>query len=395
MAFACAGDSESTLTAVIESLPSPARTGSGEPYLSASGDAVFLSWLEESPAGGHDLRVSSFRGEGWSEPVVIAHSDRFFVNLADFPSVKVGNDGTLWAHWLERGEQGGYDYGVRVVRSADAGESWSEPWIPHDDRSATEHGFVSAVPTVEGMGFVWLDGRNYAEGSDGSAPTDETALWYRAIDADGTPGTETLVDARVCDCCQTDAAVSSAGPVIVYRDRSAVEIRDIYITRFKDGAWTDGIPVHDDGWEINGCPVNGPAVAAKGDRVAVAWFSGAGGVAHVMAAFSDDGGGHFGEPVLIDEGAPDGGVDLLMFEDRSVLVSWLERGSGDVEKIRLRRIAADGRATGSLILTESTLARAIGFPRMVESSDGSVLLAWADAQGEAPRVRLTKITLDE
>ncbi len=325
---------------------------------------------------------------------MIARSDSFFVNSADFPSVNVGDDGTLWAHWLERGEQGGYDYGVRVVRSADAGANWSEPWIPHDDRSPTEHGFVSSMPTLDGMGFVWLDGRKFTEGSDGSTATDEMALWYRAVSVDGTPGPETQLDARVCDCCQTDAAITSSGPVVVYRDRDTAEIRDIYITRFKDGAWTEGVPVHDDGWEVNGCPVNGPAVAALGDRVAVAWFTGAGGVAHVYVAFSDDGGARFGEPVLVDEGNPGGGVDLLMLEDRSVLVSWRERGSGDAEEIRLRNLTADGRVTGSLILPETTAANASGFPRMAKSPDGSVLLAWTDVQGEAPRVRVTRIVFD-
>jgi hypothetical protein len=392
---ACSGDHEPALTVATESLSSPAGAGSGEPYLSASEDAVYLSWLEESPAGGHDLRMASSTGGAWSESRVIAHSERFFVNSADFPSVSVGEDGTLWAHWLERGGEGEYDYGVRVVRSADGGANWSEPWTPHDDRSPTEHGFVSTMPTAEGMGFVWLDGRKYAKGSDGSSPTDEMELWYRAIGVDGAPGPETRLDARVCDCCQTAAAISSFGPVVVYRDRSETEIRDIYVTRLKDGGWTEGVAVHEDGWEINGCPVNGPAVAAIGKRVAVAWFTGAGDVAHVKLAFSDDGGSRFGEPVLVDEGSPGGSVDLLMLDDRSALVSWLERGSDDVAQIRLRRVEADGSATQSATLSGSSASRPIGFPRMVAGPDGSVLLAWTDAQGDESRVQLTRINVVE
>ena len=40
-----------------------------------------------------------------------------------------------------------------------------------------------------------------------------------------------VLDARACDCCQTDAAMTSAGPVVVYRNRTEEEIRDIYIAR--------------------------------------------------------------------------------------------------------------------------------------------------------------------
>ena len=35
------------------------------------------------------------------------------------------------------------------------------------------------------------------------------------------------IDARVCDCCQTDAAMTSEGAVLIYRDRSDDEIRDL------------------------------------------------------------------------------------------------------------------------------------------------------------------------
>ena len=35
------------------------------------------------------------------------------------------------------------------------------------------------------------------------------------------------LDDRVCECCSTSAAMTANGPVIVYRDRSADEVRDI------------------------------------------------------------------------------------------------------------------------------------------------------------------------
>ena len=381
------------LTLSSREVASPAGPDSGEPFLSASGDTVFLSWLERSEAGSHDLRFARFFGGAWSEPALIERSDRFFVNWADFPSMTPGPDGALWAHWLERGAEGGYDYGIRVTRSGDGGATWSEAWTPHEDGTPTEHGFVTSVPVDGSLGFVWLDGRNFVPSSSGAPAPEEMSLYFRAMGEAGPTGPETLMDARVCDCCQTDAAVTAAGPVVVYRDRSPEEIRDIYVTRWEDGVWTEGRPVHADGWETGACPVNGPAVAARDDNVAVAWFTAAEGVPHVKIAFSGDSARRFGEPAIVDDGNPAGRVDLLMLEDGSALVSWLERTGGEWAEVRMRHVAPDGHFGQSLSVSTSSSERASGFPRMVRAPAGEVLVAWTDVEGEAPRIRVALVDL--
>ncbi|MBM4185544.1 MAG: exo-alpha-sialidase [Gemmatimonadetes bacterium] len=386
---ACAQEAEVPVLGARE-IESPAGPESGEPFLSADGDRVYLSWLERAE-GGHDLQFADYQGGQWSQPRRIAWSDRFFVNWADFPSLAPGADGSLWAHWLERGEAGGYDYGVRVVRSADGGATWSAPWTPHDDASPTEHGFVASLPIEGAHGFVWLDGRRYAPGPGGEQATEEMTLYFRAMGADGPSGPETLVDARVCDCCQTDAALTAAGPVVVYRDRSPEEIRDIYMTRWVDGAWTEGKPVHADGWETGACPVNGPAVAAQGNDVAVAWFTAAEDVPRVKVAFSHDAGERFGEPVLVDAGNPSGRVDLLMRADGSVLVSWLERVGEDRADVLVRLISPNGRAGEPVTVSASSSERASGFPRIIATAEGNVLVAWTDVAGLAPTVRMAVV----
>jgi hypothetical protein len=388
---ACAGDTPPPLTVARSSLASPAGDGSGEPDLASGRDGVYLSWLEGSAAGGHELRLARYDGNSWSETTTVARGEDFFVNWADFPTISVGTDGTLWAHWLQRSGEGTYAYGVRVAHSADEGRTWSEPWTPHDDASATEHGFVSTTPMPGGMGFAWLDGREYVDGADGEAATMEMTLRYRFAGVDGDHAPEALVDGRVCDCCQTASALTENGPVVVYRDRSPDEIRDIYISRLIDGAWTEGAPVHDDGWEIAGCPVNGPAVAARGSQVAVAWFAAPGDVPRVKVAFSHDAGATFGLPTVVDDGNPAGRVDLLLAEDGSALVTWIERTGGDAAEIRLRRVHPDGAVSEGATLSTASGERASGFPRLAEASDGSLILAWTDVSGEASRVRVEQL----
>jgi len=365
----------------------PTGTDSGEPFLSRSEDGVRLSWLERTGEGEHELRLASFTGDGWSPPTVVVRSERIMANWADFPSVVPAPDGSLWAHWLERGAeiaQGG-GYGVRIARSSDGGASWSPAWTPHEDASPTDHGFVATVPIATGMGFAWLDGRAFAAGGE------ETALYFRVAGADGPAGRESPIDPRVCDCCQTDAALTSAGPVLVYRDRSADEIRDIHVITWTDIGWGEPRPVHADGWETGACPVNGPAVDARDERVVVAWFTAAEEIPRVKVAFSDDAAESFAEPRVVDDGDPAGRVDVLMLADGSALVSWLERTEGEWSDVRVRRVAPDGRTTRSRRLSAESGERVSGFPRMALATQDRVLIAWTDVTDPRSRIRVAVV----
>ena len=252
----------------IDSVASPAAPGSAEPNLAVAPDGrVYMSWLEPADSG-HALRFAVLDGTRWSAPRTIRAGRNFFVNWADFPSIEVLAGNRLAAHWLQRNGTGTYAYGVRVSQSADGGKTWSTPVTPHRDSSQTEHGFVAMWSEKGALGAAWLDGRKFS--TSGHDASNEMMLVTTTLDARGRRGAEVRLDERTCDCCQNAAAMTSNGPIIAYRNRSADEIRDIYVTRRVGGRWTTGVPVHADEWKIAACPVNGPAVAAAGRRVALA-----------------------------------------------------------------------------------------------------------------------------
>jgi hypothetical protein len=250
--------------------------------------------------------------------------------------------------------------------------------VPHRDATDTEHGFVSMAPWDGGaLGLLWLDGRDTARAGP-------TALAHTTLTPDGRLGPETIVDARVCDCCQTDVTQADGALVVVYRDRSPDEVRDIAVRRFTGGRWTEPHTLAGDGWQIQGCPVNGPSVAALGRSVAVAWFTAAQETPRVKVAFSSDSAGSFGAPVVVDGGRPLGQVDVVLSGPDTALVSWLEQRPGG-SSLMLREVRRDGRRGEPLTVAEAGPARSSGFPRMVAVA-GEVVLAWRDA-GEPPRVR--------
>lgn len=373
----------------VAEIASPAADGSGEPNLFVAGERVYLSWIEAASDSAHALRFAVLEGDTWSPPRTIAAGPDWFVNWADFPSLIELPDGTLAAHWLVRSGPETYAYDVHVAFSRDGGATWSAPVVPHRDGTPTEHGFVSLFPAPQGgLSIVWLDGRNFADvaaGSDGEPGLDaEMSLRYAIVDPSGGLRDSMLLDGRVCDCCQTAVALASAGPVVTYRDRSPEEVRDIAAIRLVAGRWTDPAPVHHDGWVIPACPVNGPALAADGRRVAVAWFTAARDTARVQLAFSDDAGASWDLPVRIDDGSPAGRVDVELLDDGSALVSWLEREEGRAS-VRARSVGRGGEPGRSVTIAVSTEARASGFPRLALAGERAVF-AWTDPSGPS-RVR--------
>ncbi|HEX6938686.1 MAG TPA: sialidase family protein [Longimicrobiales bacterium] len=388
-----AGPGSRPPVAALTALESPAVPGSGEPNLAVGPDGtLYLSWLEPTADGGHALRLAARRDTAWSEPVTVASGADFFVNWADFPSVIALPDGSLAAHWLVR-TGGGAAYDIHVARSRDGGATWAPAVVPHRDGTVSEHGFVSMLAGADGrLTVVWLDGRKYAEtAASDHDPSAEMTVRLTTIGLDGALGPERLLDGRTCDCCQTAAAMTDAGPVVVYRDRSADEVRDIAIVRSVDGRWTEPRPVHEDGWVIRACPVNGPAIAAAGRDVVVAWFTAANDSPRVRVAFSEDAGATFGAPLDVGAATPVGRVDVERLDDGTALVSWIER-TADAAEIRVRRIGAAGPIGPPHTVAASSAARASGFPRMARVGD-EVVFAWTEP-GRPSQVRVAAARLE-
>jgi hypothetical protein len=366
-------------------IPSPSATESGQPFLSADSDGkIFMSWIEPGDQKRHAFRVTVFDGVKWGIPRTIAEGGDFFVNWADVPSVFRSHDGLLAAHWLESSGESVYAYDVRISLSADDGMTWSEPVTPHHDRTQTEHGFASFFNHPGGgTGIVWLDGRQanmtgVDKGGNAHAGDWNMQLRTAMIQSDTELSDEYILDYRVCECCPTAAIETADGILIAYRNRSDEEIRDIYLVRYANDAWSDPYPVHIDGWNIAGCPVNGPSLASDGNRVAVAWYTAADNEARVYVSFSRDGGRTFHTPYRVDEGLPLGRVAVEMLHDRSVLVVWVEANEENAALL-VRRVYPDGSVSPAEQIALISDDRSSGYPRMARMyKSNAIMFAWVD-----------------
>lgn len=406
----------------VQPWPLPVAGEAAHPDLVATpqGD-LLLSWVQPAPDDHRELRMARLSSPApgapgaWADPLSAGTGGNWFLNWADTPHVYALPDGSIWAHWLRQTGEGHTDYGIDLVHSGDGGRTWSPPTLVSLPDLPGDNGFVTFWPQAsDELGMAWLDSREKATASTptandqhpGNAPADDGhghghgdgAMMLRAAiygsPASNTPGAaaskliEWPLDLSTCDCCTTASAMTSRGPVVVYRGRSADEIRDIRLVRLEGGAWTAPRDVHADGWWMTGCPVNGPVVVSEGNTVWVAWYTEADGQPELRLARSDDAGDSFGPPLAVANGPQVLGRLGLGLAQGHVLLSWLQEGdAGDGQQLMLSRIDRELGAAHSIpVAALAARGRASGIPRLAVL-DEAAWLVWGEVVDGTPTLK--------
>jgi hypothetical protein len=392
--IACAREPSTGLQ--VTQLASPVQDSVLNPWLSESPDGnPILSWLAPISGSRYALQFATFADGGWSAPFTVVEDDSIFIHATEIPSVRALSDSTLAAVWQRKtGGTGHGFYGIRVAFSSDHGANWSRPVIPH--RAPVNGGtfeFPTAYRTAQGeLGLFWIDPRRQTARHNPDKPDEmdhvgSRNLMWTTVSPDGRLGTEVEVDSVACDCCPMDVALSGDATVFAYRDKELPPglpidsvryetnvVRDIAVARLEPGqegdaaAWRAGRVVHRDGWVYNGCPNNGPAVAADGRRLAVAWWTAEGSRPRVQLGFSDDAGRSFGEPVVVTSGRPEGQVSVGLVPDGAVVL-WLEN-----RQVYARLVRADGGTGAETVLGASGGRHRL--PAPVGAPEGGLMVTW-------------------
>lgn len=377
----------------------PVDVGAILPHLTKSGDKLYLSWVDTSSIEETKLLYSSLLDAGWTSQKVLASGGNWFVNWADYPMISV-NKTHLMSAYLHRigSSKMAYDiqFNVRPLSQE----------IPPDykrlntDNTATEHGFVSIIPSSDSTFFVtWLDGRNMAAGGhemhDHAGHHEAGAMHVRVaeVSAHGQISQEQVVDEMACTCCQTTASLTKNGPVVMYRDCTADNIRDIVIVRQVDGQWTQPVPIHQDNWFIEGCPVNGPSSDALGNTLVAAWYTGSNDTPKVQVVFSENAGADFGKPILISDQGALGRVDITLLDQQHAIVSWME-SKGEETYLYAQGVSKEGKIGEKRLITPISANRKTGFPQM-EVYKQRLYFAWVDLLQVEPSLKMVYLHQDD
>lgn len=339
-------------------------------------DEVHISWVEST----EKEDVLLFKNiTSQSKNREVARSSNWFVNWADFPGLTSFKNGNLLTYWLEMSGEGTYDYDVSMSLSNSQGDSWSEAKIVHNDGVSSEHGFVSTCQFNNDIMMVWLDGRDMiSDESHGGHSHGNGAMTLRSaiVSPDGKIANRQLIDNKVCECCHTDVTMAECGPIAVYRNRTDKESRDAYYVRYLNGDWTDPRPLDTINWKINGCPVNGPRIAANDNLVAATWFTVHDSLSTTRLAISNNCGQSFGNPITIDKNKRAlGRLDIAFHKDDIVVSSM--KAKKDTATVQLDVFDINGIRKRNHTIGKTSSSRKSGFPRII-SDNSSLYVSYTD-----------------
>lgn len=372
-------------------------TGSAQPSVTSAGDGQFaLTWQQRAGEQGA-LRVAVFAASAAQPARVsdVASGKNWFLNWADFPSLAVLDNGDWVTFTLRKSAGSTYAYDIHLQRSLDAGRTWLPSVVVNRDGQSVQHGFVSLLPDGEDrVLLVWLDGREGATDAHahhGDHEEGRMTLRAAVVGRNGVSMEEARLDADTCSCCQTDMVRRGRSVAVVYRDH-AEGVRDIaMLRRDAAGAWQHPSTVYADQWRMPGCPVNGPASAVNGSRLAVLWPTMAEGPLDVKLAISAAEGEGFAKPVLVERGESVlGRVDLAPWRDGGFLATWVGADGADAV-LRVAEVDAQGRMGERRDVERLPPGRNLGHPRLASAGD-KALLTWTEPHDDGPRVRIAWIS---
>ncbi len=393
------------------------------PFVAASGRFVAVAW-GSAGAGGSDvfLAVSRDAGRTFAAPVqvnTVPGEARLGGELPprvalSRPSIAGPGAATITADpivtvlWTARGAA----TEIKTARSRDGGRTFDPPVVLQAPGAAGDRGWPSLAIDAAGTAHaIWLDHRGLAAargaggshaghrrgaGHDGVAMAQKSRLFHAVAGSAGAGEHE--LTTGVCYCCKTALAAGPDGALYAaWRHVYPGNIRDIAFTVSRDGgrSFTPPARVHEDGWAIDGCPDDGPAMAVDaGGVVHLVWPTVLGGDAPLGVLYyaTSADGRAFSQPVRVPTLGSPKPTHPQIIVDRTgrAVVAWDEVIEGRrVASARTLALRRDGTLDAGAIVTLSPAAPAM-YPVLARTDDG-VVAVWTTG-GESPSVQARMLT---
>jgi hypothetical protein len=376
------------------------------PSIAADGPLVAVAWTAVGDDGRADAYVAVSRDAGvsFAPPVRVNDADgevRASQQQAPRIAVHAGSIVVLWTARRDGAAE------IRLAMSKDGGRSFSASTEVSADGAAGIRGWGSIVADPHGrLHAVWLDTR-LAAGADTPKPTAKPTgghahhgaeksstrqdVYAATLGADGTVA-ERLVATDVCFCCKTAVGWGGAGLWAAWRGVYDDDLRDITFARLDDETAKDGVRVSEDGWQIRGCPEDGPAMAADGNgRADLVWptlVSSAPSAKGVFHAATTDG-RTFSPRFRLDAGAGSAShPSVALAASGALLAVWeLTDASGN-------RIEARGRSATAWAQPRALTATGTASSPAVAAVGRDFVVAWERADGEGSRIELVRVSAE-
>ncbi len=353
----------------------------------ASGDIVLaLVASEERGVADLDLYLSHSGGDAFEKRLRINREPGGVMSHSEgSPVFLMGPRSRFHAFWLSDVGRGGR--ALRTSLSKDFLNSFEAPISVTTGERGTPAFFSAEVSEKGEILVAWL---GQHPGGD-SIPGTAHLIVSRSQDGGSKFSPPVAVASNVCPCCRPAIVAGNDGDwIVAWRDADAENVRRIRVASSKDAGdhWEQWPQLPGPGWQINGCPHSGPAVALHEGVLHVVWYTEAEGVPALLTTSRSLDGGVFSElrslaPEVRDANHPSlavvGGRLFVAFQGRppSEQDGWGKTG------IFLKELRSDG---GGAIVSIPSGEGPASYPVMTDLHAGRLLVGWTESSEGSSRV---------
>ncbi|HLR49876.1 MAG TPA: sialidase family protein [Candidatus Sphingobacterium stercoripullorum] len=259
-------------------LSDPQYAASSAFLTSDENNIPMISWIEMDSSDNKNFYFAKWDkdAQNFSSRKTIPIEQNASIHTEGMPKFAVKGDGTIVAIYetsipSETNRFGLSD--IKFVSSTDEGNTWTEPQsIQSDGLQIGSRSFSGILRLDDGeVGVSWL-------GTNPDKKIEGRPVKFAKTNSENSFEKEILIDSTACECCRTALSSNGQGEVsLVYRDLLPGSVRDISISHSKNNGkdFAESVAFSRDGWVIDGCPHNGPAVVSHQEKTFVTWFTAA------------------------------------------------------------------------------------------------------------------------
>jgi hypothetical protein len=362
--------------------------------LAASGRDVVATWAATAPGATNVYAAVSHDEAGSFGPATRVNDVPGDARTSGEQGPRAGIGTAVDVVWCSKA---GSAARIRGARSRAGAAAFGPATTVHAENLPGPRGWASLARDADGNAHVvWLDGRN--AGDPAAMPRSMRQDIFHAVWRPDGSHEEVTVATDVCFCCKTAVATAPKGVVYVaWRHIYPTNLRDIAVAHSSDGGKTFSTPVRvsEDGWEIAGCPDDGPALALDAAGVLhIVWptmVAGAHPVKGIFYSSSADGGRTFAPRLRIDEAGSGAAHPQIAAGGGRVAVVWDEAGTS--RRACLREVSTDPTPSGGIPVLGPIEVLSTGpavYPA-IAVTPSALVAAWTETAAAGSEIRVRRI----
>jgi hypothetical protein len=240
--------------------------------------------------------------------------------------------GKVFLGWIEPNEENTTVI-YYVAESTDDGKTFGEPVRTHESDGARPNFLAMTADQSGNVVASWLDHRAGIQQPFAATKKADASSFTADTQVYSSPN-----ETGVCPCCPTAATIGPDEQLYVAFRNQLDGFRDIYVGQRaigSDGEFSSPVRVPSEPtWKFDGCPHDGPSLAADSLNLYVAWMDASSGTPRCYFSYKPLGGGNFTAPAPLNarSEAEQGNAKIVSFGE-GLIGTWEETVPAELAEV--------------------------------------------------------------